>query len=232
MTRHTRLAAPVFLLALAALLLAGPGWSQEGAPGVPAEVVEGDFFPDWEGPEFAGDGLGLSEDQKNRMRDLRQSFRKDRIRATAESRIRRMELVELMRSDNPDRAAIARKLEENAAAHTAQILARFDNRQAMRALLTPEQIGKMKEMRKARRGRRGPRARMRHGRRGGAGMGGPGMGRPGMGRPGMGRSFRQGRRPHGDQDCPCRMGPGRGGPKGHGQGYEGAAGDPGESPIL
>lgn len=216
MKNHRFYAAPYLLVALSAFLVAGPGWSQDAARSVPGEAVGEEQFGGWAEPAFEEDDLGMTDEQKAKIRALRQEFRKERVRARAELRIQRMELADLMRAENPDRAAIARKLKENSEARNAQMLTRFDHRQEIRSLLTPEQQAKMKEMRKERRGRH----RMgRQGRRGRRGRDG-------------GRGFRGRRGFRGGEDCPCRMGPGGGeqGP-GHGQDKEGADNDSGDSPV-
>ena len=150
MKNHRFYAAPYLLVALSAFLVAGPGWSQDAARSVPGE----EQFGGWAEPAVEEDDLGMTDEQKAKIRALRQEFRKERVRAQAELRIQRMELADLMRAENPDRAAIARKLKENSEARNAQMLARFDHRQEIRSLLTPEQQAKMKEMRKGRRGHR------------------------------------------------------------------------------
>ena len=210
-------AAPFLLVALSAFLVAGPGWSQDAARSVPGEAVGEEQFGGWAEPAFEEDDLGMSDEQKAKIRALRQAFRKERVRAQAELRIQRMELADLMRAENPDRAAIARKLKENSEARNTQMLAMFDHRQEVRSLLTPEQQAKMKEMRK---GRRGHRRMGRQGRRGRDG----------------GRGFRGRRGPRGGGDCPCRMGPGHGeyGPD-QGKDTEETSKDPGndsgDSPV-
>ena len=209
-------AAPYLLAALSALLVAGPGWSQEVAWNVPGETAAEESFGGWAEPAFEEDGLSLTDEQKEKMRALRQEFRKERVRARADLRVQRMELTELMRAENPDRAAIARKLKENSEARNTQALATFDHRQAMRSILTPEQQDKIKEMRKGRRGRRGIGRQGRRGRRG----------RDGRNR---GQGFRGRRGPLGGGDCPCRMGP-EGGQR-HWQEKGDSDKDPGDSPV-
>ena len=136
--------------------------------------------------------LGLTDDQKEKLRTLRQESRKASIQAQADMQIKQMELRELLQSGEPDRAAIAQKLEEIAAARTARALDRFDQRQAMKSILTPEQQAKMKTLHRRGAGRmRGQRRRGRHGMRRGFRPGG----RPGQ--DGIRRPHPGGEGPHG-----------------------------------
>jgi len=212
---------------LAGMLLSTTPILSQGPENMPEPPDEFGFEPEGESPAlmpdpvFEDNELALSDEQKAKLRELRQAFRKEQIQARADAQIVKIELRELMTAESPNRAAIAKKLDGIAQARTARALAGFDHRQEMQAVFTPDQLAKMKEMRKSRRAhRRMGRAGARAGRRAGRGM------RRGMQR-GMQRGFRgrQGQRGrHGQMDCPCAMRdhpePGEGAPEGHGNSPE------------
>lgn len=179
------------MVALALLAVPGALWAQDElgpaenlAPPSPGEFeARPDFAggPGQRGFRHPGRGmrgmpdiarlreqLGLTDDQVKQLHALRVEGAKNAIRSRADVEVKRLELRELLQADQPDRAAIDRKLRElSDARYTAQ-KQRIDQRLAMRDILTPEQRSKMKELRgKFRRG--GERMR----RPGGPGMDGP-----------------------------------------------------------
>lgn len=187
---------------LAALLLTGTAYSQS---------PRGDFDGEAQRPRqrrsrmmraerpSIAKQLGLTEEQQEKLRTLRTDARKNRIQSQADMRIKRLEMAEIMRADEPDRAAIERKLDEIAAARKTQFLAGLDHRNAMKAILTPEQLEKMKTLRRNsghnfRRNRRGPGRGNRFHRKGRPGSGGsdrPHRGPGNFSRPGMGLDLNQ-----------------------------------------
>jgi len=91
--------------------------------------------------------LGITEEQAAKIRQQTSEFRKASIRSRAEVEVKRVELEDLLRAENPDRVAIDRKVDEIGAARVAQAKARIHYRLAMREVLTPEQRKKLREMR-------------------------------------------------------------------------------------
>jgi len=91
--------------------------------------------------------LGLTAEQVGKINQQSSEFRKTSIRTRADLEVKRVELGDLMRADNSDRAAIDRKLDEIGAARVAQMKAELHYRLAMREVLTPEQRKKLQKMR-------------------------------------------------------------------------------------
>jgi Spy/CpxP family protein refolding chaperone len=116
--------------------------------------------------------LGITDAQVAKFRQEQESFQKANIQHRATLEIQRMELGDLLRADTPDRAAIDQKLAQLNATQAAMEKARIDNLLAMRAVLTPEQQAKLKQLRQSQ-PRMGPRGPM-----GPGGRGGPGQQRP------------------------------------------------------
>ena len=116
--------------------------------------------------------LNITPEQMSKLQAQEGAMAKAGIRNRAELQIKRIELGELMRAENPDRAAIDKKLREMQDATFAAEKARIDGQLYLRDLFTPEQRKEMEKMRGEFRGRmmqRGP-----------GGPGGPG-GRMGPG---------------------------------------------------
>lgn len=124
--------------------------------------------------------LGLSADQAAGLRKLRAEGRKQAIRQRADLAIARLELQELMDATTLDEKAVAAKVKAVSDLQAAALLARTNQRLAMRRLLTPEQQEKMKQL-TPRQGRPGRQGCM--GRPGRAGRPGPGTAPPGPGGP-------------------------------------------------
>jgi len=118
--------------------------------------------------------LGLTADQAAQLRKLRVEGRKQAIRNRADLAIARLELRELMEARTVDESAVSAKVKAIAGLQAAALEQRTSQHLAMRRLLSPEQLEKMKQL--APRGRRGQ-GPARPGRRA------PGMGAPGGGAP-------------------------------------------------
>ena len=116
------------------------------------------------GPGFGRlqEELGLTEEQRAKLRQQFLESRKAAVRTQADLTIKQMELHELMEGDNPDRAQIDRKLREIADLRYAMQKSHVDGRLAFQQVLTPEQRAKLRQFRE--RGFRG----------GPGGWGGPG----------------------------------------------------------
>lgn len=124
--------------------------------------------------------LGLTEEQKAKLRTLHFENARNALRARTEATIRWMELEELLQTDAPDKAAVDQKLRALSDARAAALRQQVEHRLAVNQLLTPEQRTKMRQLM-----RQHMRMRMMGGQRG--------FGRPGMGmRAPQGRSMGRG----------------------------------------
>jgi Spy/CpxP family protein refolding chaperone len=115
--------------------------------------------------------LGITDEQVAKFHSMNEDFQKAGIQNRATMQIKRMELDDLLRADNPDRAAIDRKLAEVNTAQAAGEKANIDHMLAMRSLLTADQKAKLKTMMQNR-----PGPGMAPGRGGPGGRGSPGRG--------------------------------------------------------
>jgi Spy/CpxP family protein refolding chaperone len=102
--------------------------------------------------------LGITAEQAAKIRLQTSEFRKAQIRGRADLQVKRLELNELLRADNPDRAAINKKLEEISAAQLARRKSGVDYFLKMHDTLTSEQRQKLQQMREEFR-HRGPQGR-------------------------------------------------------------------------
>lgn len=131
--------------------------------------------------------LGLSPEQERKLRDLRTEFAKESERRSAEIRVAEIELDALLAEDKWDLSKIEPKVKQIAALQGELRFARIRTLAAGRAVLTPEQLERLKQI--------GHRMRSGWGFGGfGPGMMGPGQppGMPGQGMPGPGGSPRPG----------------------------------------
>jgi Spy/CpxP family protein refolding chaperone len=106
--------------------------------------------------------LGLSDEQDAQLRKLHQDQRKAQIRRRADLQIARMELQELLAAKTVDEKAIAVKVKEITDQGALGLKSHVDTQLAVRKVLTPEQLEKMKQFHnrpgpQQLRGRRGPR---------------------------------------------------------------------------
>lgn len=157
---------------------------EQGAPGEPP-VGHGYGMMGMRDDPGLREELGLTEEQVKQLRALRLDAAKNGIRARSELQFKRLELEELLEADEPDRAAIDKKLRELSDARYAWMKQRVDHRLALRGVLTPEQRNKWQSLRRRHLRQRWHQRRRLH-RPGGEGMG-PGFG-PGRGfGPGFGQ---------------------------------------------
>lgn len=108
--------------------------------------------------------LGLSPEQEQKLRDLRTDFAKESVRRTAEIRVAEIELDALLEQGTWDLAKIEPKVKQTASLRGDLRLARIKTLAAGRAVLTAEQLEKLKQVGHQMRREMGP------------GMMGPGMG--------------------------------------------------------
>jgi Spy/CpxP family protein refolding chaperone len=118
--------------------------------------------------------LGLSADQQKKLRDLRTAFAKESTRKGAEIRVAEIDLDALLEQDRWDLAKIEAQVKQIAALQGDLRLARIKTIESGRALLTPEQLEKLKQV-GHRMGPMGGPGPMRHD----MGPAGPGMRGPG-----------------------------------------------------
>ena len=123
--------------------------------------------------------LGLSPEQEKKLRDLRTAFAKDAIRRGAEIRVAEIDLDSLLEQNVWDMPKIETQAKQIASLEGELRLARIRTIQAGRALLSPEQLDKLRHV-GHRMGMSAGGGSMQHG------MGGrPGMPRPGDPGPGQ-----------------------------------------------
>lgn len=110
-------------------------------------------------PGFGGPGmfdqLGLTDDQRTRVRQQMLEHRKVNEKLGSDLRIKRWELEELMGAANQERPRIDAKMKELSELQLARQKAQLDQRDGMLKILTPEQREKMKQQGPAG-ARRGP----------------------------------------------------------------------------
>ena len=122
----------------------GPGW---GPPGPQGFGMRGRGMRMREGLYRLQQELGLTEEQRTKLRQQALEGRKAAVRTRADLEIKRMELYELMAGDNPDRAQIDRKLREIADLRYALEKSRMEQLLNFRQALTPEQRTKLRQLR-------------------------------------------------------------------------------------
>jgi hypothetical protein len=93
------------------------------------------------------DRVGITPAQALKIRTQTLNFRKDQIRNRAKLQVGRLELKDLLSTDNPDRNAIDQKLQEISAVRLAQAKLAIGFHLDMRAALTPDQQQKLRQMR-------------------------------------------------------------------------------------
>jgi len=89
--------------------------------------------------------LDLSTEQRDRIRDIRDKQTRSAIRARADMRIAQLDLMKLMRADNPDRRAIDSQIEKIGGMRTSMQKARIGTMFEIRNVLTPEQRQQLRE---------------------------------------------------------------------------------------
>jgi Spy/CpxP family protein refolding chaperone len=134
---------------------------------------------------------GLTDAQRDQLRQLQQADMKLAIRRRADLQIARMELDELFEAPTVDEKAVAAKARVVADLEAANFKAEVDRRIAVRRIVSAEQYQKMNMVRPPH-GDHGP-----DGGRGPGGPGGPGFGPPPGGQGGPGG---RGGEPQGDDE--------------------------------
>jgi len=101
--------------------------------------------------------LGLDDKQKESVASIRSKVKKETVMKRAEIEVARIDLKGILAKDQVDMAAVETLLKKTAALHTDIHLAHIKSMQEIKAVLTPEQRKKLKELRQA-----GPRETMPH----------------------------------------------------------------------
>ena len=91
-------------------------------------------------------GLGLDEKQKEAVKTIKSKEMKDMIRKRADKQIAKVELKEILARDPVDMKAAEAKLKQIEAIETDMRLSHIRTMEEVKALLTPDQKKKMKEM--------------------------------------------------------------------------------------
>ena len=90
--------------------------------------------------------VGISADQWTKMQDRQVAFAKSRVRDRADLRLKQVDLRQLLAVEEPDRAAIDKKLQEISEIRLAAQKSAIEYRLATRSALSPEQKEKMKQL--------------------------------------------------------------------------------------
>jgi Spy/CpxP family protein refolding chaperone len=121
--------------------------------------------------------LGLSPEQEQKLRDLRTTFEKEAVRRTAGIRVLQIDADALLEQERWDLAQLEPKVKQIAALQGELRMARLKTLAAGRALLTPQQLEKLKQIGHHGRTMGGP-GGMGHGMMAPGGSGSPGRGGP------------------------------------------------------
>ncbi len=89
-------------------------------------------------------GLGLTDQQVDRLRQIVVEGEKVSIKARSEMAVRGIELREMLRADNPDRATVLKKVDELSALRAAMAKQHVEELLAAKSVLTPEQQKKIR----------------------------------------------------------------------------------------
>jgi Spy/CpxP family protein refolding chaperone len=124
-----------FSLLLLAALVSMPALSQEPPKAPPGQMMR---------PRFM-ERLNLSKEQKSQIEKLRADFQKQQIAQRAKIQTAAVELRQLLRAENPDKAAIEKKINELAQLRAQLSTARVNQMLNVRKILTPEQQQMIRE---------------------------------------------------------------------------------------
>ena len=88
--------------------------------------------------------LDLTEAQRTKLRDLHEAHARRAIQRRADMQLARMDLHKLLRADKPDAGAVNAQIDKLARMNAEGQKAAFEVRMQARAVLTPEQIKKLR----------------------------------------------------------------------------------------
>jgi Spy/CpxP family protein refolding chaperone len=97
--------------------------------------------------QMMAEHLGLSDAQREKMRDIHERTQRGNIQARADIQIAQMDLHKLLREDHVDRGAVDAQIDKISRLRTEQAHARMAAMLDAREVLTPDQRAKAKEMR-------------------------------------------------------------------------------------
>jgi len=89
--------------------------------------------------------VNLSEEQKQKLAQIRRQAAKERIRLHADQQIARLELQEMLQADQPNQAILDRKIEQLSGLHSQLAKNRLQSTIASRSVLTKEQRMAMRQ---------------------------------------------------------------------------------------
>ena len=92
-------------------------------------------------------GLGLTPEQKEKIRSIAFEGKKEQIRLHSDLKIAELELREFMQQEKLDKAKIVRKIDEIGALRTKLEKAKIERKMALRDVLTKEQVQALRERR-------------------------------------------------------------------------------------
>ena len=95
--------------------------------------------------------VGLTEEQKNRLQEIRLNSAKALIEQHAALQVQRLELDHLMRAKNPDRAAVNQKMQEIGRIRMQLSQSAMNAMLDARSVLSDEQRTQLRELERARR---------------------------------------------------------------------------------
>ncbi len=128
--------------------MGGPG-PECGCQGAGMSMRRHDGMMMKQGPHFQRilASLGLDENQKKAVSDIRSRVAKDTVRKRADLQIARIDLRNILNKDKVDMAAVESNLKKTATLQTEIRLSHIKAWQEVKALLTPEQKKKLDELR-------------------------------------------------------------------------------------
>ena len=88
--------------------------------------------------------LGLSDTQRERLRDLRDAHQRQAIEQRAQLALARLDLQKLMRADRPDPEAVNAQIDRIAHLRAEQMKSAFELRLRAQSVLTDEQLRQLK----------------------------------------------------------------------------------------
>jgi Spy/CpxP family protein refolding chaperone len=96
------------------------------------------------------EGLNLSDEQQNSIKDIRYNFQKVAIGLQADLKTSRLELQHQMAQDKPDQQQISILVDKIGETQKQLLKQNIDRKLAVKAILTPEQLKKFFQMKEGR----------------------------------------------------------------------------------
>lgn len=89
--------------------------------------------------------LDLSDDQRSKLQALHETQARKAVQRRADMQLARIDLHKLMREDRPNMASVNSQIDKLARLHAEGLKARFETHMQARALLTPDQVKKLRD---------------------------------------------------------------------------------------